>query len=254
MSAVRKFAYKELDQEGLETLETIAAAHRFNRWMFQTVAANLVPGNVLEVGSGIGNISREFLNAGYDLTVSDIRENYCGYLEENLTGYKNLRDIVKLDLVHPDFEKVYSPFLGKYDNLYALNVIEHIEDDILALHNCGKLVRPGGRIVILVPAYQSLYNKFDENLFHFRRYTRTTLSALFVKNKLPVLKAFHFNFIGILGWYFSGNILKKETIPSGQMNLYNKLVPIFRLIDRVVGRQVGLSVIVVGEVPGTSES
>lgn len=251
MSNSRKFEYKELDQEGLETLETIAAAHRFNRWMYETVAAHLIPGNVLEVGSGIGNISREFLNAGYHLTVSDIRENYCGYLEENLSHYTNLDDIIKLDLVHPEFDTVYASHLGKYDNLYALNVVEHIEDDVLALANCKKLLRPGGRIVILVPAYQTLYNTFDENLFHFRRYTRKTLSEVFRKNNFSILQSFHFNFIGILGWFFSGNILKKKTIPSGQMDIYNRLVPVFRLIDRIVLRQIGLSVIVTGEKPGS---
>ena len=43
------------------------------------------------------------------------------------------------------------------------------------------------------------------------------------------------------------NLLKKETIPSGQMKLYNSLVPIFRLVDKVLVRQIGLSVVVVGE-------
>lgn len=249
MTRKRKFEYKELDQEGLETLETIAKAHRFNRWMYETVAKQLIPGNVLEVGSGIGNISREFLNAGYELTVSDIRENYCGYLEENLESFANLDDIVRLDLVHPDFEQEYADSLGKFDNLFALNVIEHIEDDVLALKNCKKLLRPGGRMVILVPAYQFLYNTFDENLYHFRRYTRNSMKEVFQKSGFSISSAFHFNFIGIFGWFFSGSILKKETIPSGQMDLYNKLVPVFRIIDQIVLKQVGLSVVVVGNAP-----
>ena len=248
MSKVRKFEYKELDQEGLETLETIAAANNFNRWMSETVEKRLKPGNILEIGSGIGNISRYFLDKGYDICLSDIRENYCGYLEENFSNYENLSDIVKMDLVHPNFETEYAEHLNNYDNLYALNVIEHIEDDVLALANCKKLLKPGGRIVILVPAYQTLYNTFDKNLFHYRRYTRKTMSAVFEKNHFKILEKFHFNLIGILGWFVSGSILKKETIPSGQMDLYNKLVPIFRMIDKVTLNQMGLSVVVVGEV------
>jgi 2-polyprenyl-3-methyl-5-hydroxy-6-metoxy-1,4-benzoquinol methylase len=247
MKATRKFPYKELDQEGLETLETIAKAHNFNQWMAQTVRQYMIPGRILEVGSGIGNISREFLNAGADLTVSDIRENYCGYLEENLAEYDNLRDVVQLDLVHPQFERVYAEYLGSFDNLFALNVIEHIEDDTQALVNCKKLLKQGGRMVILVPAYQSLYNGFDKELFHFRRYTRKSMSQVFEQAEIPVLNRFHFNFMGIFGWFVSGSLLKKKTIPSGQMDLYNKLVPVFRLIDRMVLNQVGLSVVVVGE-------
>ncbi|MDP5171239.1 MAG: class I SAM-dependent methyltransferase, partial [Bacteroidia bacterium] len=138
-------------------------------------------------------------------------------------------------------------YLGQFENLYALNVIEHIEDDVLALVNCKKLLKPGGRIVILVPAYQWLYNKFDENLFHFRRYTRSTMGKAFQDANIKIVKKFHFNTIGIAGWFVSGNLLKKETIPSGQMKLYNSLVPIFRLVDKVLVRQIGLSVVVVGE-------
>ncbi|RMG59942.1 MAG: class I SAM-dependent methyltransferase [Bacteroidetes bacterium] len=242
-----KFAYKELDQEGMETLQTIAAADKFNRWMFETVRAHLIPGNVLEVGSGIGNISAHFLEEGYDITLSDIRENYCGFLEEHFRKAKTLRDIVKLDLVHPEFEREYAPYLGQFDNLYALNVVEHIEDDTLALENCRKLLRPGGRLIILVPAYQWLYNNFDRALYHYRRYTRRSLKAVFQQSGFRVRKAFHFNFIGIAGWFVSGTLLRKELIPSGQMKLYNTLVPIFRLIDRMLLRQVGLSVIVVGD-------
>ncbi|MEM7372660.1 MAG: class I SAM-dependent methyltransferase [Bacteroidota bacterium] len=244
---MRKFEYKELDQEGLETLETIAAADNFNRWMYETVSNCLKPGTILEVGSGIGNISRYFLENQQALTLSDIRENYCGYLQENFSQYDSLQDIVKLDLVHPEFEQEYQEYLGTFDNLYALNVIEHIEDDVLALANCKKLLKPDGRIVILIPAYQWLYNKFDENLYHFRRYTRKTMSEVFRKNEFNILQAFHFNLIGIAGWFVSGSLLKKEIIPSGQMKLYNTLVPVFRLIDKLSFRQMGLSVIVVGD-------
>ncbi|MEM7655469.1 MAG: class I SAM-dependent methyltransferase [Bacteroidota bacterium] len=244
---MRKFAYKELDQEGLETLQTIASADRFNQWMYETVAAELKPGNVLEVGSGIGNISQCFLENGYQLCLSDIRENYCGYLEEHFSKYETLEDIVQLDLVHPEFETEYADYLGSFDNVYALNVIEHIEDDVLALANCQKLLKPEGRLVILVPAYEWLYNQFDKNLFHFRRYTRKTMTEAFRKSGAKVLRSFHFNFIGIAGWFVSGSLMKKDTIPGGQMKLYNTLVPIFRLIDKVIFRLMGLSVIVVGD-------
>ena len=247
MEKVRKFEYKELDKEGLETLETIAAAHNFNKWMAETVAKRLKPGNIIEIGSGIGNISKYFLDNGYEICLSDIRENYCGFLEDHFSEYDNLSDIEKMDLVHPEFDKEYADHLGQYDNLYALNVIEHIEDDVLALANCKKLLKPNGRMIILVPAYQTLYNTFDKNLFHYRRYTKKTMSAVFEKNQFRILEKLHFNLIGILGWFVSGSILKKETIPSGQMDLYNKLVPIFRMIDKVTFNQIGLSVIVVGE-------
>ncbi len=244
---MKKFVFKELDREGLDTLRTIADARRFNQWMFETIQPYVKAGRILEVGSGIGNISEFFLNNGYDICLSDVRENYCGYLEEKFSGHPQLIDIVRLDLVDPIFDQSYAHLLGTFDTIYALNVIEHIEDDVLALENCKKLLRPGGRLIILVPAYQTLYNTFDENLYHYRRYTRRSLKKVFKENQIPVLADFHFNLIGIAGWILSGSILKKEGIPSGQMKIYDRLVPIFRLIDKIIFRQIGLSVIVIGE-------
>ena len=244
---MRKFEFKELDKEGLETLQTISAAHNFNEWMFQTIRPHVAEGPVLEVGSGIGNISTFFLENGYSLCLSDIRENYCGFLEEKFTGHSNLLDILQLDLVHPEFDQKYRDWLGKFSTVFALNVIEHIEDDSKALENIQKLLAPGGRTIILVPAYQSLYNTFDKNLYHYRRYTKATLSAVFNQNKIPILKGFYFNFMGIFGWFLSGKMMKKDTIPGGQMKLYDRLVPIFKVIDRLLLNQIGLSVIVIGE-------
>ena len=244
---MRKFEYKELDKEGLETLQTISGAQRFNEWMYQTILPYVASGPILEVGSGIGNISSFFLEEKRPICLSDIRENYCGYLEETFSEEESLIDILQLDLVHPDFETVYASWLGYFHTVFALNVVEHIEDDRLALANIQKLLAPGGRTIILVPAYQTLYNTFDKNLYHYRRYTKSTLTAIFDQNKIPVIKKFYFNFIGIAGWVLSGSILKKETIPSGQMKLYDRLVPAFKLIDRLLWNQIGLSVIVVGE-------
>jgi len=244
---MKKFAYKELDKEGLETLQTISEAYRFNQWMFETIQPYVKAGRILEVGSGIGNISSFFLDNGYNLCLSDIRENYCGFLEEKFAEHPHLIDIIRLDLVEPLFDQVYASWLGSFDTLYALNVIEHIEDDILALSNCKKLLRPGGRLIILVPAYQVLYNNFDKNLHHYRRYTRQSLKKVFQANEIPVLADFHFNCIGIMGWFLSGKLMQKDTIPSGQMKLYDQLVPVFRIVDKMLFNQLGLSVIVVGE-------
>ena len=141
---------------------------------------------------------------------------------------------------------MYGDLLEKFDGLFALNVVEHIKDDTLAIANCKKLLRPGGRMLILVPAYQTLYNTFDEALEHYRRYNKKSLKKLFSDNQLQITHSQYFNFAGILGWFLSGNILRKKVIPTGQMKLYNSLVPLFKIADKMLFNQVGLSVIVEG--------
>ena len=236
------FHFKEIDKEGWETLDVISSADKFNNWMYTTIKP-FCTGKILEIGSGIGNISQFFVASGADITLSDIRPNYCEVLKKK---FPSVKDIIQLDLTHPDFDNHYSSYLGKFDSLFALNVIEHIYDHEQALRNCHKLLKPGGRVVILVPAYQKLYNAFDKELEHFRRYTKSLLNKLFIDSKFRVLKSQYFNFMGIPGWYVSGKLQMNKTIPKGQMSLYNKLVPLFRLVDKILFSSVGLSVISVG--------
>jgi 2-polyprenyl-3-methyl-5-hydroxy-6-metoxy-1,4-benzoquinol methylase len=243
----KSFEYREIDIEGMETLTAIEEADLFNEWMYQTIKP-YCKGKVLEIGSGIGNISGFFIRDGYKITLSDLRENYVERLSNKFASEENQNlDVIKLDLVHPDFEKQYAHLLGTFDTLFALNVVEHIEDDRLSLANSKKLLKKGGHLIILVPAYQWLYNRFDTELEHYRRYDKKSLREIFLSNEFEVLKSKHFNFTGIFGWFISGKLQNNRTIPKGQMALYNKLVPIFKCIDAILFNSAGLSVVLVGK-------
>jgi SAM-dependent methyltransferase len=239
------FTFKEIDLEGQNTLEAISVAPRFNEWMYEVTSARLT-GRILEIGSGIGNISACFFRDGRKLMLSDIRDNYCDTLRAEFEDEPNCLGVRQLDLVHPNFDHVYEDLLGSFDGVFALNVVEHIQNDGLALANAKKLLKRGGRLVILVPAYQSLYNNFDRALEHYRRYTEGSLKKIFSDNQFKIVHGQYFNLAAIAGWWFSGNLLKKDTIPTGQMRIYNALVPIFRVLDKLVLNRIGISVIVEG--------
>ncbi|MEM7514857.1 MAG: class I SAM-dependent methyltransferase, partial [Bacteroidota bacterium] len=166
------------------------------------------------------------------------------HLQHTFQSFENLGGVVNLDLVHPQFGKEYAPLLQQYDTVFALNVIEHIEDDTLAIRNVSQLLKPGGKLIILVPAYPALHNSFDEELYHYRRYTKSSLTKQMLLNGLLIQNSFHFNFLGILGWWVYGSLLKNKLIPEGPMSWFNRLVPVIKLLDRLVLRNIGLSVIV----------
>jgi SAM-dependent methyltransferase len=236
-----EFEYREIDKEGWETLDAIAGANKFNRWMYDTIKP-YCSGKILEIGSGIGNISKHFIDKGADITLSDIREVYCDVLKRSFPK----ASVLRLDLTHPYFDSEYSEHLKKYDTVFALNVVEHIENESLAVNNCNKLLKKGGKLIILVPAYQQLYNRFDKELEHFRRYTEKRLNILLESQHFQIIHSRYFNFMGIPGWYISGKLQKNKTIPKSQMSLYDKFVPLFKIVDRVVVNKIGLSVISVG--------
>ena len=232
--------FKEFDFEGEENLRAIAEADKFNEWMYQQVVPHCT-GKILEIGSGIGNISYFFDRDGMDIDLSDIREQYRSYLKKS---YEK-RAVLDMDIVADGFVEMHGDKLGTYDAVFALNVVEHIKDDKLAIENMIKLLKPGGKIIILVPAYQWLYNGFDVALEHFKRYTKSRLLGIFPPTGAKLIRSWYFNFAGIFGWFLVGSVMKKKLIPESNMKLYNVLTPIFKIADKVVLNKMGLSVIAV---------
>jgi len=235
------------DQPGLETLELFANAPHFNQWLYENIS-HYCQGSILEIGSGIGNISKLLLQQNGSITLSDLRIEYCEQLRLHFGQYKNLLDILRIDLSLPDFANIYPKLLQQFDTVIALNVIEHIEDDKLVINNCKKLLKPGGRIIILVPAFFKLYNSFDEELGHFRRYDKKSLATLLQSQQLKIINIEYFNCAGILGWWFTGSVLKRKIIPRNQLDIYEKMVPLFRFFDKLLLKRIGLSVIAVAGV------
>jgi SAM-dependent methyltransferase len=236
------FVFPDIDEVGIETLEAVSIAVNFNRWMYDTISKHC-SGKILEIGSGIGNITQHFIENDHDITLTDIRSNYVQSLKEQFPSHKD--KTILMDLVDDNFDQEFRKLLGTYDTVFALNVVEHIKDDRLAIFNATKLLKPGGKLIILVPAYQFLYNSFDVALEHYRRYTKKTLNQL-IASELKLSHSQYFNAFGMLGWFVSGKVLKKKTIPIKQMKIYDRLLFIAKSIDKCLFNRMGLSVISVG--------
>ena len=233
------------DPSGFETLEAFSHAGEFNRWLFKKISVYL-QGETLEIGSGIGNISEYLLKDQTKVSLSDLRPEYCNLLQKKFGHDPNLLGIYKMDLSSEDFNSKYPELLEKFDTVIALNVIEHITDDLLGIRNAKELLRKNGRLIILVPAGQCLYNSIDMELGHFRRYSKSGLSNLMESAGLVVTDSRYFNAAAILGWWFSGNILHEKIISAGKLNVYNRLVPFFRMVDWFATPFTGISIISVG--------
>lgn len=226
---------------GAQTLEIIAKADKFNRWMYETIRPYCYD-NILEIGSGIGNISQFFIRDKYSIILSDTDDHYVTQLKKKFNGIP----ILPIDLTHENFNKQYASFFQSFDTLVFFNVLEHVKNDILAIENCRHFLKPGGRLIILVPAYSFLFSKMDKELQHYRRYTSKKLVALVSKKRFTVKKVFYFNALGIVAWLY-GKFFGLHFIPEKKMKMYNHLVPMARWIDKILFRKAGLSVIIVAQ-------
>lgn len=230
------------DVHGGATLETLAEAKRYNAWQIDRLRP-YIGKRILEVGSGIGNISTELLATDPEqLILTDMDEAYRARLRDRF-GSDPRVTVTDLKLPDPALASRFAD--AGLDTAVALNVIEHIEDHVGAVASMASLLIPGGRVLILVPAMPSIYGKMDEALGHFRRYDPTSLRSLLADAGLTVEHISWFNRAGVPGWWLQGKVRARAELPVGGVRLFEALVPLFRL-ERFLPLPFGQSVIGIG--------
>ncbi|HLZ45052.1 MAG TPA: class I SAM-dependent methyltransferase, partial [Gemmatimonadales bacterium] len=153
-----------------------------------------VGGAVLEIGSGIGNLSTFLLDAKR-LVLTDTREEYLNRLRQRFAQCANV-----------SVERLYLPnehaaLAGqRFDTIICLNVLEHVDDDIGSLVAIRGMLAADGRLVLLVPALPALYGTMDRALGHHRRYTRRGLGDVFRQTGFRLAHIEYFNLAGVPGW------------------------------------------------------
>jgi len=156
------------DITGKTTLEIMNEAQWYNRWVFSFISPHL-RGEILEVGVGIGNFAIMLAQKG-NVTAIDIDKGYLQTLKSHLknveVGYGNVES------------GKYFFKNKKFDSIVSLNVVEHIKEDKKALKNMNALLKKGGKLVLLVPAYRLLFSNFDRKLGHYRRYSKNEVKDL----------------------------------------------------------------------------
>ena len=138
---------------------------------------------LLEIGCSSGFMLKQLAQNNVSGTTigADIVKEPLEQLAKNLPGIPLLRfDLLKCPL--PD---------NSIDALVALNVLEHIENDLLAVKQLFRILRPGAVAIIEVPAGPELYDNYDRMLKHFRRYEIRGLKSLFVQAGFKVEEASH---------------------------------------------------------------
>jgi 2-polyprenyl-3-methyl-5-hydroxy-6-metoxy-1,4-benzoquinol methylase len=230
---------------GHEALKSMSVATDFNKWMYNAIK-DYTQGEILEIGSGIGNISKLFIDNGSAITLSDIDDDYIQFLKKEFPLYLSDKEILSIDLEKEGFETKYSHLAGKYDSLILINVLEHLKDDSAAIQNCRFLLKKNGILIILVPAYSFLFSEIDKSLGHYRRYNRKQLVEIMKNEKFKIVRSFYFNAIGIFAWLY-GKIMKYKFPPESNMKTFNKMIRVGKFLDKLVFQKTGLSAIAVAK-------
>jgi len=232
-------------QYAADDLETMSEAVRYQRHIFGLVRPHL-GSHVLEVGCGIGTMSRQILdtNQALQLVCIEPNANCARRASEELNGQARvaIRKVHLEECVRTDLQA------ERFDTIVCVNVLEHIADDVQALTLFREVVAStNGKVLIFVPAVQRIYGPHDAALGHHRRYSRRSLTAAFTAAGLFTESIRYTNPIGLLGWMYNLYVSGNTEHTSGQVRLFDRLVAPWALpLERVVTPPIGLSLFAVG--------
>lgn len=216
-------------------LELLVGAPRYQRWLVDVVRPYLGH-RVLELGSGIGNMSRH-LPVSERLVLSEINPDLVKILEERVPS-QGARSVT---LVDPNAPLADTFRHENFDTVLSFNVLEHIPDDAAMMRDLIRLLKSSGapgtkRIVTVVPAHQWAFGEIDKAFEHCRRYSAGSFRRLLRDAGAEPLsrKNFRFRYLnlaGLFGWWLNGKVLKRRQIGTANVRTFEALCPILRPAD-----------------------
>ena len=192
---------------------------------------------VLEVGAGIGTVTRALQQVGQSWTAVEPDPALAERIVQGGGAGSQVNVVVgSIDDTPADAE---------FDSILYIDVLEHIEDDRTEVEKAYKRLAPGGRLVILAPAHQWLFTPFDASIGHYRRYDLKALRAIKPKGAAEV-RAAYLDTAGILASAANRLLLRTATPTREQIALWDtRLVPLSRRLDALLGYRAGKSVLMV---------
>ncbi|MFL6775080.1 MAG: class I SAM-dependent methyltransferase [Sphingomicrobium sp.] len=202
---------------------------------------------ILEVGCGTGH-NLAMLKRFGKVEASELDPSARALASKRLRGQVKEARLPDLSM----FER------EAYDLVALLDVLEHVPDDLGSLRAIRKRLKPGGALLLTVPANPWMWSAHDVAHHHFRRYTRKQLEELFSKAGLDVQLLSHFNTLLyplVAAARIFGKITRKEAaddrLPGDVVN--GVLDKIFGLEARMIGRlpmPFGVSLVAIVRRPG----
>jgi SAM-dependent methyltransferase len=210
------------------------------QWQFEQFKPYLGR-RIADVGCGLGNFTRFLVERDLYLGI-DLDEELLAELHRNYVSSPTVQTLA-LDATSSTFADVLRSH--SIDSIICANVIEHIEDDRLAVKNMIQALPIGGHLCVLVPGLPFLFGTLDNLDGHFRRYTRQSLIERFRALPADLVRSYYFNFVGIPGWFIKGRVLRQTSHTDDNYRIMNALLPIVKPIERLCPPPIGMSVIAI---------
>lgn len=181
---------------------------------------------VLNAGCGSGELSFILASNGYEVSGFDLDKDYIDLANKNIQKHRIKNCSFSVSGIE-DYKTN-----TKYDAVIATDVLEHIKNDKFAFEKLANFIRPGGSVIITVPAGQYLYGFHDEKLGHFRRYSINNFMKIIPKN-IKMRQVRYFGFFLIPVAFLISKIIRKN-YPVAQSGDKEKNPIISKVLDAVL--------------------
>lgn len=215
-----------------------ASASNYLRWIADLISPYL--GNdVVEVGAGHGDVTALVADGTRSVLATEISPASLSILRARFA------DRTDITITADDVAARQLP--RQFDSAYLVNVLEHIEDDVGALRNISHSVKPGGAIVVYVPAFMLLYSPWDHAIGHYRRYRLAGLEQLFTANDIEIVDRRYVNSVGGIGWLAYCRLLRRPASDDVSVSTFDRIiVPATRAVEERIPVPFGISALMVG--------
>lgn len=219
-----------------DALEDLESARNYRDWLC-SLGQPYFGDDVLEIGSGLGHYAADWADRGVNITASEADPARLEALRRRFSTDQRVR---VRELSVPIRQT------GDYATVVAYNVLEHIPDHVEALRSFAGLLRPGGNVVLIVPAFQFAMSEFDRAIGHQRRYRAAGLASVLREAGLRVERCHYLNGPGLLAWYVTCRLLRSRPKQGPMLTAYDRLyVPAERWLESKVTMPFGQSVFAV---------
>jgi SAM-dependent methyltransferase len=220
------------------TLESMSNARWYNTWTVKIFKSHL-QGDILEVGCGIGSFTKMLIPYG-NIYAFDVDKDCIEQTRQVINQKENVG--------FGDIENGEYFFQKKlFDTITCINVLEHIKHDKKALKNMHHLLKPAGTLILLVPAHPFLYGKIDQEIGHYRRYTKKGVIDILEDTGFDIIYARKMNCLGSIGWWFTGKILKDTSVSEKKLQFFDKIAPFILPIEEKIEPLIGTSVLAIAK-------
>jgi len=230
------------EQEHLTALWRMCRLNAYYQWTYDLLAP-WIGTRVLDAGCGIGNFTEIVRHHAEFVMAIDLSPENIQVLRERFADVDNV-EIQQIDLDTAS-EQIAA---HQIDTAVCLDVIEHIAEPVPLLQSLRRIVQPGGRLLIKVPALQWLFGSIDEASGHYRRYTRKTLREHVEAAGWHIEKMHYMNIVGVLPYWIKSRVLRKQanfsrTFSDRQIAGLRRAIPAARFVDQIMGPVIGQSLV-----------